>query len=541
MKKRFIIPLVAIAGTFTFVASVAAAMPLSHDVAVHDTVDLLASLEGESFIDVGAKAHRSSHHHSCGQHCHHHSCSEEPQVIISPDVYQNRFMAPNDFSEKNLNAYQTNTTTIPGPGTAHHQTVVDSFISPIPFAIADTIAINSEGQLITIRSGPKPVASGIEIANTLLMICPQNLTVLASMELPPTSGCTTGLGITSGSYFYLDHEDNIVCATSDQRIAIYAVRNNTFKLIKSYRLAQTINNPDDVLTAVLPDNRGNLWFTTFLGGVGYINRNTQAFQYANLRDTPGANPNEVNSNALATDENEGVYIVSNYALYRFTIGAHNAPQATWRTVYDRGTRIKPGQKQQGSGTTPTLFNDFRGRQFVAIADNSDPFFHINVYNRNTGVLLAQQEVFRHLPSLNACNSLSATNHSIIAANSYGNSFVDNTLGTRTTEPGIVRVDFNPVSGDSEVVWTNPVISVPSAVSQLSIADGLLYTYAKDHQGWHWAALNFENGDLFAHKPDKFSEVLGGVFSNNYNSGVVIGPHHTAYIGVLGGISSWRPH
>lgn len=540
MKTRFIIPLAAIAGALTVAASVAAAMPLAQEVTSIGTVDVLAALQGENFIDA-AIAHRSSCHHGCEAFCHHHSHSCEPHPIDSPEVFQNAFMAPNNFSEKHLNAYQTNTTTIHGPATAHEQTVKASFIGPIPFATADTIAINSEGQLLTIRSGPKVLNAGVEISHTLMLICPKDLDVLASVELPTSNASATGLGLNSGSYFFLDSEDHVVCTTSDQRICVYAVRNNAFKLIKSYRLAQTIANPDDVLTAVLPDNRGNLWFTTYLGGVGYINRGTQAFQYTNLRDVPGANSAETNSNGLASDEYEGVYVVSDYALYRFTIGVRAAPQATWRTVYDRGSRVKPGQKQQGSGTTPTLFNDFRGRQFVAIADNSDPFFHINVYNRNTGVLLAQQEVFRHLPSLNACNSLAATNHSIIAANNYGNALIDNTIGTRVTEPGVVRVDFNPVSGESEVVWTNPIVSVPSAVSQLSTADGLLYTYAKDHNGWHWAAINFETGDLFAHKEDPFGDLLSGVFSNNWYSGIVIGPHRTAYIGVLGGISSWRAH
>jgi hypothetical protein len=83
-------------------------------------------------------------------------------------------------------------------------------------------------------------------------------------------------------------------------------------------------------------------------------------------------------------------------------------------AYGRGVRMKPGQNQQGSGTTPTLFNDFVGNQFVAIADNADPLMHVNVYDQQTGALIAQQAVFSAFPGRNACeNSRIAVNHSII--------------------------------------------------------------------------------------------------------------------------------
>jgi hypothetical protein len=55
------------------------------------------------------------------------------------------------------------------------------------------------------------------------------------------------------------------------------------------------------------------------------------------------------------------------------------PAITWREVYDRGTRLKPGQSAPniGSGTTPTLM----GRDFVTITDNADPQMHVLVYRR----------------------------------------------------------------------------------------------------------------------------------------------------------------
>ena len=110
-----------------------------------------------------------------------------------------------------------------------------------------------------------------------------------------------------------------------------------------------------------------------------------------------------------------------------------------------GGGTKPGQNQQGSGTTPTLFDEhFAGHRFVAIADNADPFMHVNVYNRQTGALsCAQQAVFSAFRRRNACeNSLMAVGHwNIVVENNYGNRSVASTLGARTTVPGIDRVDF----------------------------------------------------------------------------------------------------
>jgi hypothetical protein len=63
-------------------------------------------------------------------------------------------------------------------------------------------------------------------------------------------------------------------------------------------------------------------------------------------------------------------------------------------TYDRGSTTKPGQIQQGSGTTPTCFDDFAGNQFVAGATE---------------------------------NSLIAVHDSIIVENNYGNATPKSTL------------------------------------------------------------------------------------------------------------------
>ena len=456
--------------------------------------------------------------------------------VPTPPIFQNPFMAANNFSEVHFNSFQTDTTSVSGPASASGQAVQQGLLRPIP-GIAGTIAFNSSGQILTLRVGPSHTAAG-EDTETLLLIDPVTLQILAEADLPPKPVSGGPVSFSGGGYFYVDNLDRPVTITANGQIRIYGVQDNQFLPPQTYDLSAQVSG---TLVSVLPDSAGNLWFNTDQADVGYVNAASGTVNTVSLRSLPGADPNETISKSFATDEKGGVYILSDYALYRFQVGPGGTPQNTWRSEYDRGTREKPGQNQQGSGTTPTLFDDFAGNRFVAIADNADPFMHVNVYNRQTGALVAQQAVFSAFPQRNACeNSLIAVNHSIVVENNFGNSTPASTLGPLTTVPGIDRVDFDPATGQSQVAWENATVAVPSVVSQLSTGDGLVYTYAKDTRGWYWAALDFKDGSLAAKSRVPLSNELGGVLANNFYSGIGIGPDGSAYVGVFGGVVVWRP-
>ena len=125
----------------------------------------------------------------------------------------------------------------------------------------------------------------------------------------------------------------------------------------------------------MPDWDGRIWFFTQQGTVGTLDRETGAVQVTQLPD------GEEVTNSVATDETGGMYVVSTHALYRLDATAAGVPEVTWREAYDRGTRLKPGNLSQGSGTTPTLLGD----RWVAINDNADPQTNVLVYDRRKGV------------------------------------------------------------------------------------------------------------------------------------------------------------
>jgi hypothetical protein len=464
-------------------------------------------------------------------------------AIPAPSVYQNPYMADNNYSEIHLNSYQTDTFSVPGPASFAHSTVQQKLIRPLG-GIAGSITVDTKtNQLVTIRVAPGHVrGEGFVSTHTLMLLDPSTLNVLASQPLPNTK--SMGVTFSGGGYFYLNNDNQVVLVTTQGVIQIYSIGQGDngqweFTAGPQYNVKAALKGDGDLLNSVLPDSTesGNLWFISKDGAVGYVNPTTGDLFYTSV------SPGETISKSFATDGQGRVFVVSDNALYCFQAKPSGGIQEVWRTPYDYGTRRrpKPGQIQIGSGTTPTCFDDFAGNQFVTIADNADKFMHVNVYNRATGALVAQQEVFTNLPFRSDTeNSLIAVNDSIIVENNYGNRTPASTLGRLTTKPDIDRVDFNPSTGQSQVTWQNSHIAVPSVVSQLSTADGFLYTYAKDRRGWYWAALSYQTGDIVAKARVPWSKVALGAPANNYYGGLTVGPDGTAYEGVFGGIVAWRP-
>jgi hypothetical protein len=225
------------------------------------------------------------------------------------------------------------------------------------------------------------------------------------------------------------------------------------------------------------------------------------------------------------DENGGVYIVSDHAMYRFDAAPGGAPTITWRQPYDRGSKKKPGQLAQGSGTTPTLLGD----DLVAITDNADPRMNVLVYRRSTGALVCGTPVFAAGAS-DTENSLVAVGNSVIVENNYGYTGPTATIG-RTTSPGVARVDVD--GGTCRVAWTSDEIA-PTSVPKASLANGLVYVYTKPSgpavDAWYLTAIDIRTGHT------AFSQLTGtGPAYNNHYASIYLGPDGSAYIPTLTGM------
>lgn len=374
-----------------------------------------------------------------------------------------------------------------------------------------TLAFDKAGRLIGLcgdAGGP-----------SLHVIDPVSLRLLASHDLParvPRPGVGRLEDLCGGAYFFLDQADRAVVLTTDQRVVEVTTSDAdgrpALTQTKEWSLAAGVPKGDCPI-ALMPDWSGRVWFVTRGGAVGTLDRETGTV--ANL-----VLPGEGIANSLAADERGGVLVVTDHALYRMTAAADGTPTIDWRTVYDRGSRRKPGQLSQGSGTTPTILSG----GLVAITDNADPQMQVLILDLVTGEKRCAAKVLA--PGASATeNSLVGLGEAVVVENNYGYTSPASTLLTRSTTPGLARVEAK----DCTVSWTAQVTGSTS-VAKASLATGLVYLYEKRGFSWWLTAVDARTGAL------AFRVRTGtGVALNNHYAAVTLGPDGTAYIATMTGM------
>jgi hypothetical protein len=461
--------------------------------------------------------------------------------IEAAEIPQNPSMGANPWTCIHNDSYMSDTYPVMGPLGSSPEVISTWLGTPAdPVAIAVTIVFDQMGLLVT-----APVMMRMAEAKAwvqLTLINPKDLSTLAVLPLPKE--IISGSGFRpSGSYFFIDNEDRIIIGTNER--TIWVVSHSQDDETKKWKFEEPpgiwdLQGPipeGDSIEALQPDWSGRLWFTSKGGVVGALDMGTgTVLDSINL---PGERI--VNGHASAEDKDGksgGVFIATTLAMYRFDFKSPEGETkgkivTTWRTTYDAGTHVKEGQTDIGTGTTPTLMGD----KYVTITDNGQPSMHVLVYNRENGQLVCSEPVFQPGQASNE-NSLIATEKSIIVENNFGykDATKDTTHG-RTTKPGIARID---VENDvCRTVWTNESVSIPSVVSKMSLANGLIYTYTKPKgpgttDPWYFTAIDFETGEVV------FKQLAGyGIMYNNHYAGAYIGPDGTLYVGVLGGIVAMR--
>ena len=384
------------------------------------------------------------------------------------------------------------------------------------------------------------------------LVDPATLTDLATYNLPPrpsTFRAVTNADFdaiysdSSGAYFYLDERDRFVVADAAQQIQrvehVQAADGTwSFRRTNNWDLTpylphdcESPTNPRpqtecDAVSAVLPDWDGRMWWVTRHGRVGTVDPTTGRVKLIRL-----AGEEIQNSHAVGPD---GVYIVSDRAMYRFLAAADGTPRVMWRMPYDRGTERKVGQINQGSGTTPTLL----GKDYVAITDNAADRMHVLVYRRGTGALVCSVPVFASGASATE-NSLVGWDNGLVVENNAGYRDPRPLMGRTTIAGGLARIDVRPGGSGCSTRWTSTEHS-PSVVPKLSRGNGLLYVYTHNEVAagmqdeWFLTAIDFRTGRT-AYKVFIGS---GPVYDNAFLP-ITIGPDRSAYVGLLGQLIAVR--
>ena len=445
------------------------------------------------------------------------------QPIDDPPVPQNPWLSPNDTNSMHNDAYASDAYRVSGPLGNNVK------VKSASYGVREcaTIAFDSHGRIVGLCGGLEGF--------TMMVIDPVTLRPISELRTSARNlrtGANPFTDICGGTYFFLDPDD-VAYPTTGQKTILKIQVQPDGKLAKQqeWSVAGHID-AQDCLIATMPDWDGRVWFFTQQGTVGTLDRGTGAIQVTHLPE------GEEVTNSVATDETGGMYVVSTHALYRLDATAAGAPEVTWREVYDRGTRLKPGNLSQGSGTTPTLLGD----RWVAINDNADPQTNVLVYDRREGVtdrLHCTQPV---LPANAGTtdNSLVAVGNSFIIENNYGYKGPTSTVLGKTTTPGLARVMVD--ADGCHVAWTNDSIA-PTSVAKASLGNGLLYAYTKPKlkpalrnvlDAWYLTAIDIETGQTV------WSRLTGtGIQWNNHYAAIYLGPDGTAYIATLAGLVRLR--
>ena len=385
----------------------------------------------------------------------------------------------------------------------------------------------------------------------LHLIEPRSLRLLAEYKLPIRPSTYDALihrdksyimEDSSSAYFYLDDLDRVVMAASDQTIRRISHQqdgdgNWAFVLQDSWDLSDQVPHdcttpinwsPEgecDPITAVMPDYSGLIWWVTRRGRLGTLNPETGQVLATKLDE-------EEIQNGFSVAQ-DGVYIVSDHAMYRFYADESGTPKSGWRQAYDRGTSRKVGTINQGSGTTPTLL----GENYVTITDNADGRINLLVYQRQQDHQGPRQvcavPLFEEGHSVTD-NSMVAFNHSILIENNAGYTSAHQQEDWDHTAGGIMRIDIREDASGCDVVWHSREAS-PSVVPKFSADNGLAYFYTFEKQAdgkvaWYFTALDYATGATQL----KVLTGIGAAFDNNW-APLTLGPDGTAYVGTAKGL------
>ncbi|AMO56914.1 hypothetical protein GZ77_01800 [Endozoicomonas montiporae] len=408
-----------------------------------------------------------------------------------------------------------------------------------------TITFNQQGQLLALCAS----LAGFRIE----LLAPRTLESLAVFKLPGRPSTFQALvnmdksivmtDSSGGAYYYLDDQDRVVLADSQQRIVRLSHYQQPdgqwqFSLDGSWDLSKQVPNdcqdwgnwfPSgecDPITAVMPDKQGLIWWVTRKGRIGTLNSNTGRVKNIHLEG-------EEIQNGFSVAP-EAVYIVSDHAMYALTTDLYGKPEIMWREAYDRGSERKVGSINQGSGTTPTLL----GEEYVTITDNADGQINLLVYRRqptfNGERLICSVPLFEQGFSATD-NSMIGFNRSIIIENNAGYSNAYQQKDWSAIRGGVSRIDVREDESGCDLVWHSKE-KVPSVVPKLSAGNGLVYVYTFEQQPdsgevvWYVTAISLETGETRF----KVRTGSGKAFDNNW-APITIGPDGTLYVGTLMGL------
>jgi len=448
---------------------------------------------------------------------------EFSKPVAHVPVPQHPFMGPNPGNNMHCDAYISDTYEASGPRGVNSEVVSRTQ----GFGGYGTICFDSRGRLVGVYGNGRSFK--IELMD------PHTFEELASFKLPPRSikfffrGIKPWEYLGAGMYFYLDNQDCAIVPTTKNTVQVVQTPDmegsTEFKLVREYDLREyVVPGKNDSAAFVLPDwNGGYYWFATTEGVVGTINMESGAVQTMRLEG-------ELVENSFAVGE-DGVFIISDRAMYRFNHDGSGKIVVDWRTDYSKATERKAGHISVGSGSSTTLAGGRDG--LILITDNDDPRINILFIKRSDGALVGSVPLF--------AEGKSGTDLTVIGlehadANGKGtgvySAVIENNWGHHVfpisyPEPGVTRVDAvrnQDGTYTCKEVWASREESIGGF--RLSLGSGLVYIYGKEgswiNEKWYLIAIDFVTGETV------YKKLIGtGLGYNNWQGSLFLHPEGMA--------------
>ena len=408
---------------------------------------------------------------------------------------QNPGLAENNYNSGHQDSYCSESVGLTGPTSNKLRLIVQYN----PYGFTPLMTCNRKNQMVGVS---------VRLGLMQLIVFNSECEILSATIV----GVLKDIHSFAGGYFFLNNDDNAV-VVSDNKLACYPTAHvrqkdevyslepiwtsdNLVKLIIGHK--HVIDDAENELYVAMPvwEKPGpNPIFWVLLAGKydfkkSTLKSNAYVAVVQIITDSDHCHTKLIDSMELKGQWNNNTVAVSPQGIFFVTNGCDKSGTCTggylysigfdtgteklkinWKSQYKNSGYLKPGQRNIGSGTTPTLFDGPDGKEYVAITDNAYPRMNVVVYERGDGKLVSEVPVF---PKMRGCDeaSLIGVHGRVVVENNFGHIVNFPHSQYVANEPGIalIQVDKKDLS---EVIWNNDHLQV-FGMSQLARKSGVIF-------------------------------------------------------------------
>src|SRR6185503_17139493 len=256
------------------------------------------------------------------------------------------------------------------------------------------------------------------------------------------------------------------------------------------------------------------------------------------------------SNSISTDEDGGIYVVSEKAMYRVD-WRDGALSLRWRTPYKTGEGGGGARIDEGSCSTPALMGTDRDDDRFVVITDGQRLMHVVLFGRDDGKIACELPLTFGDP-----NATESTSEQSVVVRGYGTLVVNNVLALddvlgalpedvrpasalsapvpENAPKGVERIDWDPATRTCHSVWGNREASIPNGIPTMSAATGLAYGAGLKGQTWGLLGLDWATGaeKLWVPSGD-------GPQDNSFFAATTIGPDGRVLYGTSGQLIVYR--